>query len=168
MFGKETQIMAPGAPSIGELVEKCTEETKVMSYDFMPRLMVGKSVDGYRKTGKPVKMVEVTFEDGTKVRCTPDQKFVKVRRVMNQQNFEPEVLIDGWVEVGEIFDLVHKFENGEHVKGEYEKVAFVFTCNQEALWVESVAPVSEPATGYGMEIEGTGCFVLGNGVVVHC
>lgn len=160
--------MAPGAPSIGELVEKVTEETEVMSYDFMPRLMVEKSVDGYRKTGKPVEMVEVAFEDGTKFRCTPDQKFVKVRRGMNQLNFEPETLIVGWVEVGDIFDLVHKFENGERVKGEYEKLAFVYTCNREALGVESVTPVSEPVTAYGMEIEGTGCFVLGNGVVVHC
>lgn len=74
-FTKDTKIktIEYGDISIAELLEKNISQFTVVSFDGHP---CKKQAFDLRCTRKNADLVQIEFEDGYKVRCTPDHKFL--------------------------------------------------------------------------------------------
>ncbi len=77
-FTKDTKIktLEYGNISIEELISKNITSFTVVSYDNEEKKAVLKKANNLHLTRKDAKLIEITFADNLKVRCTPDHKFL--------------------------------------------------------------------------------------------
>lgn len=75
-FTKDTLIQLSNNElvKIGDLVGK--QNFKVKSYDIEKKQFVEGNVKWVKLTRKKAKLIKITFEDGSYVKCTPDHKFL--------------------------------------------------------------------------------------------
>lgn len=156
-FTAETRVrtVEHGTISLGELVERNVREFTVESYDIDGFFAVRKTARNIRKTRSNAELVEVLFEDGTRVRCTPDHKFLKVNVAIAPYTLEPIVgILVGWTPITEVV-------------GEDGKPGYVLGLDGRSRGVTSVTPLDEREDVYCMEVEDTHCFALENGAIAH-
>ena len=168
-FTKDTRIKTVeyGDISIENLLSKKVTEFTVVSYKD-GKVLESKAHD-LRCTRKNAELVEVEFEDGLKVRCTPDHKFVTAIPFTNEVTFETFVRID-WDEIENLEGrCVLKAVDSIFSIGEIYSLEKLhgFDDNNNCLAVKSVTHIEEKEDVYCMTVDETHCFALENGVIAH-
>lgn len=91
-FTGDTKILQADGSSISfkELLDANIKKLEVLSYDFNRKSFIKKLTNDVFKTRKS-KLLEIEFDDGYKVKCTPDHRFLtKNRGWVEAQNLNEE------------------------------------------------------------------------------
>lgn len=150
----KVQTVEYGTITIDGLLSRNVREFTVESYDVGGFFAVRKTARNIRKTRSNAELVEVLFEDGTRVRCTPDHKFLKVNIAIAPDTLEPLPVFVGWTPITEVVE-----EDG--------KPGYVLGLDNRSRSVVSVTPLDEREDVYCMEVDDTHCFALENGAIAH-
>lgn len=172
-FTSDTKIKTVefGNISIKELLDKNLSSFTVISYDGEKKVEC--TAHDLRCTRKDAELVEVEFEDGLVVRCTPDHKFLAVVPFTNSDTFEACLKVE-WVEAKHLSGVsVRKAYDCSLIKNgiiKIEEIEGVITeCDYKNSFgrVISVKPLDYTEDVYCMTVDKTHCFTLENGVIAH-
>ena len=172
-FTSDTKIKTVeyGDISIKELLGKNVSSFTVMSYDGEKKVEC--NAHDLRCTRQDAELVEVEFEDGLVVRCTPDHKFLAVIPFTNSDTFEACLKVE-WTEAKCLSGAsVRKAYDCSIIKNgiiKIEEIEGVITeCDYKNSFarVISVKPLDYVEDVYCMTVDDTHCFALENGVIAH-
>ena len=172
-FTSDTKIKTIefGDISIKKLIDMNVSEFIVVSYDGEKKVEC--KAHDLRCTRKDAELVEVEFEDGLVVRCTPDHKFLAVVPVTNPDTFEACLKME-WVEAKQLSGMsVRKAYNCSLIKNGVIKVEEIEGVITESEYKNSFARVISVKSleytedVYCMTVDETHCFALENGVIAH-
>ena len=172
-FTSDTKIktLEFGDISIKELLGKNVSSFTVISFDGEKKVEC--NAHDLRCTRQDAELVEVEFEDGLVVRCTPDHKFLAVVPFTNPDTFEAYLKME-WVEAKQLSGMsVRKAYNCSPIKNgviKLEEIEGVITESEyknSFARVISVKSLEYTEDVYCMTVDDTHCFALENGVIAH-
>ena len=172
-FTSDTKIKTVefGDITIKELLDKDVSSFTVISYDGEKKVEC--TARDLRCTRKDAELVEVEFEDGLVIRCTPDHKFLAVIPFTNSDTFEACLKVE-WTEAKCLSGTsVRKAYDCSIIKNgiiKIEEIEGVITeCDYKNSFarVISVKPLDYVEDVYCMTVDDTHCFALENGVIAH-
>lgn len=129
-------------PTFAELAQRPADEVfYVYSIDAKGKVVVGKGRNA-RITRKQAKLVEVTLDNGQKIRCTPDHRFLlRDNTYCEAQHLTPaHSLMPGYFDVAPVKDGLNDYLRiMQPVTGEYECVHHIADAFNEAAGREAKA-----------------------------
>ena len=172
-FTSDTKIKTVdfGNISIKELLDKNVSSFTVISYDG--EKAVECTAHDLRCTRKDAELVEVEFEDGLVVRCTPDHKFLALTPETNPETHEAYLKVEWKPAAYLTMRTVRKAYTCPVIKSDIiklEEVEGVITesdAKNSFAKVISVKHLDYTEDVYCMTVEKTHCFALENGVIAH-
>ena len=172
-FTKDTKIKTVeyGDISIAELLEKNITCFTVVSFDGEKRVEC--NAHDLRCTRKDAELVEVEFEDGLVVRCTPDHKFLALTPETDSETHEAYLKVEWKPAAYLTMRTVRKAYTCPIIKSDIiklEEVEGVITesdAKNSFAKVISVKHLNYKEDVYCMTVEDTHCFALENGVIAH-
>lgn len=172
-FTKDTKIKTVeyGDISIAELLEKNIMCFTVVSFDGEKRVEC--NAHDLRCTRKDAELVEVEFEDGLVVRCTPDHKFLALTPETDPETYEAYLKVEWKPAAYLTMRTVRKAYTCPIIKSDIiklEEVEDVITesdAKNSFAKVISVKQLNYKEDVYCMTVEDTHCFALENGVIAH-
>ena len=126
-----------------------------------------------RCTRKDAELVEVEFEDGLVVRCTPDHKFLSLTPEVDSETYEAYFKVEWKPAAYLTMKTVRKAYTCPIIKSniiKLEEVEGVITesdAKNSFVKVISVKHLDYKEDVYCMTVDNTHCFALENGVVAH-
>ena len=167
-FTKDTKIKTVeyGDISIENLLSKGVTNFTVISYK--DGKVVECNAHDLRCTRKDAELVEVEFEDGLKVRCTPDHKFVTAIPFTDEKTFESFIRID-WEEIRNLEgkNVLVAVDSIFTIGDTYSLEKIINECSDNSMVVKSVTTLDYTEDVYCMTVDDTHCFALENGVIAH-
>ena len=172
-FTEDTKIKTVdfGNITIKELLEKNVSTFTVVSFDG--EKMVECNAHDLRCTRKEAELVEVEFEDGVIVRCTPDHKFLALTPETDPETHEAYLKIEWKPAAYLTMRTVRKAYTCPIIKSDViklEEVEGVITesdAKNSFAKVISVKHLDYKEDVYCMTVDNTHCFALENGVIAH-
>lgn len=172
-FTKDTKIktIEYGDISIAELLEKNITCFTVVSFDGEKRVEC--NAHDLRCTRKDAELVEVEFEDGLVVRCTPDHEFLALTPEIDSETHEAYLKVEWKPAAYLTMRTVRKAYTCPIIKSDIiklEEVEGVITesdAKNSFAKVISVKHLNYKEDVYCMTVEDTHCFALENGVIAH-
>lgn len=172
-FTEDTKIKTVdfGNITIKELLEKNVSTFTVVSFDG--EKMVECNAHDLRCTRKDAELVEVEFEDGVIVRCTPDHKFLALTPETDPETHEAYLKIEWKPAAYLTMRTVRKAYTCPIIKSDViklEEVEGVITesdAKNSFAKVISVKHLDYKEDVYCMTVDNTHCFALENGVIAH-
>ena len=172
-FTSDTKIktIEYGDVSIKELLEKNVSTFTVVSFDG--ENVVECHAHDLRCTRKEAELVEIEFEDGVIVRCTPDHKFLALTPETNPETHEAYLKVEWKPAAYLTMRTVRKAYTCPIIKSDViklEEVEGVITesdAKNSFAKVISVKHLDYKEDVYCMTVDDTHCFALENGVIAH-
>ena len=172
-FTSDTKIKTVefGNVSIKELLDKNITCFTVVSFDGEKRVEC--NAHDLRCTRKDAELVEVEFEDGLVIRCTPDHKFLALTPETDPETHEAYLKVEWKPAAYLTMRTVRKAYTCPIIKSDIiklEEVEGVITesdAKNSFAKVISVKHLNYKEDVYCMTVEDTHCFALENGVIAH-
>lgn len=172
-FTEDTKIKTVdfGDITIKELLEKNITDFTVISFDGKKKVEC--HAYDLRCTRKDAELVEVTFDDGLKIRCTPDHKFLALTPETDPETHEAYLKVEWKPAAYLTMRTVRKAYTCPIIKSDViklEEVEGVITesdAKNSFAKVISVKPLVYKEDVYCMTVDETHCFALENGVIAH-
>lgn len=172
-FTEDTKIKTVdfGNITIKELLENNVTNFTVVSFDG--EKVVECHAHDLRCTRKDAELVEIEFEDGVIVRCTPDHKFLALTPETDPETHEAYLKIEWKPAAYLTMRTVRKAYTCPIIKSDViklEEVEGVITesdAKNSFAKVISVKHLDYKEDVYCMTVDDTHCFALENGVIAH-
>lgn len=172
-FTEDTKIKTVdfGDITIKELLEKNVTNFTVISFDGEKKVEC--KAHDLRCTRRDAELVEVEFEDGLVVRCTPDHKFLALTPEIDPEIHEAYLKVEWKPAAYLTMRTVRKAYTCPIIKSDViklEEVEEVITepdAKNSFAKVISVKHLDYKEDVYCMTVDETHCFALENGVIAH-